>query len=100
MSDEDAVDRSGTPESATEFRAFLAETGQTQWGFARALQRLGDTRQPATIQRHIQRLATGEHKLGGEMRVIMSIFRHSRRKRKLAEQRAAEAASTSAAERV
>lgn len=80
MSEEPPNPRTGTPESATEFRQFLAEIGETQSGFARTLKRLGDDRAKATIRRHIERIATGEARLSGQMRVIMSIFRHSRRK--------------------
>jgi hypothetical protein len=49
---EPPFDRAGTPESPAEFRALLAEIGQTQWSFGRTLKRLGDDRMPATIQRH------------------------------------------------
>jgi hypothetical protein len=70
--------------SADEFRAFLAEIGQTQSGFARTMIRLGDDRAKGTVARHIQRMATGEARISGEMRVIMSIFRNSARKRRKA----------------
>jgi hypothetical protein len=72
-------------ESAEEFRAFLKEIGESQSGFARIMKRLGDDREKATIQRHVQRMATGEARISGEMRVIMSIFRNSRRKQRKAE---------------
>ena len=67
--------------SAAEFRAFLAEVGQTQSGLVRTLRRLGDHRAKNTIARHVQRLATGEARISGEMRVIMTIMRNSQRKR-------------------
>lgn len=81
MAESRTNDRAGTPESAGAFRVFLAEIGETQSGFARTLKRLGDDRADATILRHVQRMATGEARISGEMRVIMSILRHSRRKR-------------------
>ena len=74
-------DRTGSAQSADEFRTFLAEIGETQSGFARTLQRMGDDRQRGTILRHVQRIASGEARISGEMRVIMTIFRNSRRKR-------------------
>jgi sugar phosphate isomerase/epimerase len=79
--DEKPNDRAGTPESAAEFRAFLAEIGATQSGFARTLRRLGDDRAKATIVRHVERMATGAARISGPMRVIMSVFRNSHRKR-------------------
>jgi hypothetical protein len=71
----------GTPESAAEFRAFLAEIGETVTGFSRTLKRMGDDRERATIQRQHARIASGEIRIPGTMRVIMTIFRNSRRKR-------------------
>jgi len=71
----------GTPESAAEFRAFLAEIGETVTGFSRTLKRMGDDRERATIQRQHARIASGEIRIPGQMRVIMTIFRNSRRKR-------------------
>ena len=81
MSEQKPDVRVGTPQSAAEFRAFLAEIGATQSGFARTLKRLGDDRAKATIVRHVERMATGKARISGAMRVIMSIFRNSRRKR-------------------
>lgn len=77
MLDDDAARSS----SANEFRAFLAEIGESQSGFARTLLRMGDDRKKGTVLRHVQRMATGEARISGEMRVIMSVFRNSRRKR-------------------
>jgi hypothetical protein len=86
MTDDLAVDprvndRAGTPASATEFRAFLTEIGESQSGFARTLKLMGDDRLHTTILRHIQRMATGEARVSGEMRVIMAVFRDSHRKK-------------------
>jgi hypothetical protein len=72
-------------ESAAEFRAFLAEVGESHTGFARTMKRLGDDREKATIERHIQRMLAGQARVTGEMRVIMSIIRNARRKRRKAE---------------
>ena len=74
----DSTERS----SADEFRAFLAEIGESQTSFARTLKRIGDDREMGTILRHVQRMATGEARISGEMRVIMAVFRNSRRKRR------------------
>ena len=65
----------GNPESAAWFRAELEALGQTQSSFARWLQKRGDDRQPGTILRHIQRMANGEARVSGEMRVILSMMR-------------------------
>lgn len=65
---------------AKNFREFLTEMGESHSGFAHTLIRLGDHRPKATIVRSIERLVAGEHKLSGEMRVIMTVFRNSRRR--------------------
>ncbi len=70
------------PGGADDFRAFLAEIGESQSSFARTLKRIGDDREMGTILRHVQRMATGEARISGEMRVIMAVFRNSRRKRR------------------
>jgi hypothetical protein len=79
--DEKVNNRVGMRESAEEFRAFLAEIDESQSSFARTLRCMGDDRQPGTILRHMQRMATGEARISGEMRVIMTILRQSRKKR-------------------
>jgi hypothetical protein len=65
----------GTGESAAWFRAMLEEPGETQSSLARLMQRKGDDRQPATIPRRIQRMANGEARVWGEMRVILTIMK-------------------------
>lgn len=65
----------GTAESAAWFRAELEALGQTQSGFAKWLQKRGDDRKPGTILRHVQRMANGEARVSGEMRVILSMMR-------------------------
>jgi hypothetical protein len=78
-------DHAGTSESAAFFRAVLDELGETQSSFARKLARLGDDRKPATILRHVQRMATGEARISGEMKVILTIFRKRRERDKAKE---------------
>jgi hypothetical protein len=75
----DTVPR-GTPESAAWFRAALEELEQTQSSFARLLKRKGDDRQPETIPRNIQRMAEGDARVPGEMRVIIAMMRAGKRK--------------------
>jgi hypothetical protein len=70
----------GSPESAAWFRAQLAELGQTQTSFAKWLEKRGDDRKPATILRHVQRMANGEARVSGEMRVILSMMQAGKTK--------------------
>lgn len=70
----------GTPESAAWFRAQLAELGLTQSSFARWLQEHGDDRRLGTILRHVQRMANGEARVSGEMRVILTMMLAGQRK--------------------
>lgn len=65
----------GSPDSAAWFRAELVAIGQTQSGLARWMKSRGDDRQPGTILRHVQRMANGEARVSGEMRVILSLLR-------------------------
>ncbi len=64
----------GTPESAAWFRAALEALGETQSSMARLMKHKGDDRQPATIARHMRRMATGEARVSGEMRVILTMM--------------------------
>lgn len=84
MRDQETVasldNKGGSAESAASFRAALEEIGETHAGLAKLLQRNGDDRQPATILRHIQRMATGEARVSGEMRVILTFLRNGRRR--------------------
>lgn len=70
----------GSPESAAWFRAELEALGMTQSGLAKWLQKRGDDRKPATILRHVQRMANGEARVSGEMRVILSMMRAGKKK--------------------
>lgn len=65
----------GTAESAAWFRKALAELGETQASMARLMKREGDDRQSETIARHMRRMATGEARVSGEMRVILTMMR-------------------------
>jgi hypothetical protein len=79
----------GTPESAAWFRAELAEIGETQSGLARLMKRCGDDREQGNILRSIQRMAAGDARISGEMRVLLHFLRTGRRKRMEREQSAA-----------
>lgn len=70
----------GSPESAAWFRAELEHLGMTQTGLAKWLEKRGDDRKPATILRHVQRMANGEARVSGEMRVILSMMRAGAKK--------------------
>jgi hypothetical protein len=78
----------GTLESAAWFRAMLEELGETQASMARLMKRKGDDRQPETIARHMRRVATGEARVSGEMRVVLTMMLRAR-KRSLAKLRSA-----------
>jgi len=79
------------PEDAVAFRAFLAEIGETQGSFVRTLLRLGDHRPKETVTKSIQRMCAGSNKISGEMRVLMQVFRNSRRRRRAAADEAEQA---------
>jgi hypothetical protein len=68
----------GTPESAAWFRAALEELGETQASKARLMKRKGDDRLPETIARHMRRMATGEARVSGEMRVILTMMQRAK----------------------
>ena len=57
-----------------DFRDALAKLGLSQTGFAREMARLGDPRPPNTLLRAIQRTATGENKVSGEMHVVLGLM--------------------------
>jgi hypothetical protein len=68
----------GTPESAAWFRAALEALGETQASMARLMKRKGDDRQPDTIARHMRRMATGNARVSGEMRVILTMMQRAK----------------------
>jgi hypothetical protein len=72
--------RAGTPESAAYFRSVLQELGETPNGLAKRMLRLGDDRGKQTILRNIQRMASGEARISGQMHVILNIFLHTKRR--------------------
>jgi hypothetical protein len=78
--DERPPPTTGTPEGAAWFKAQLEELGQTQSGFARWLEKRGDDRKPGTILRHVQRMANGEARVSGEMRVILNMMQAGAKK--------------------
>jgi hypothetical protein len=84
----------GTPESAEWFRAMLEELGETQASMARLMKRKGDDRNPETIARHMRRMACGEARVSGEMRVILTMMKRAKTR---AEKRIAAARGQSAA---
>ena len=71
---------SGTAESAAWFKGTLAELGETQASMARLMLRNGDDRAPATVERHIRRMANGEARVSGEMRVVLTMLSRGKRK--------------------
>ena len=79
----------GTPESAAWFRSALENLGETQSSLARLMHRKGDDRKLNTILRTIQRMAIGEARVSGEMRVILTMMQRAkdRGERRAAEQR-------------
>ena len=82
----------GTPESAAFFLAALQVLEENQSSFARVMKKNGDDRKPETILRSIQRMASGEARVSGEMRVLLT-FMMQGKKRRLAARAAAKAAN-------
>jgi hypothetical protein len=60
------------------FRSTLAELGLTIGGLTRVMIRHGDCRPATTIKRRMRRIANGEIRLSGEMRVILGMLRRGR----------------------
>ena len=71
----------GTPEGAAFFRAAALALEESQSSLARLMQRYGDDRKPATILRNIQRMANGEARVSGEMRVLLNFMLRGKRRR-------------------
>jgi len=67
-------------DDAAWFRQMLEELGHTQASFARWLAENGDNRPPVTIARGVRRMANGEARVSGEMRVILSMMRAGKKK--------------------
>jgi hypothetical protein len=68
----------GSPQSAAWFRQALEDLGETQASLARLMKRKGDDRQPDTILRTIKRMATGDARVSGEMRVLLTMMQRAR----------------------
>jgi len=64
------------------FLAALEMLGETQSSLAARMKRLGDHRPQSTILRSIQRMASGETRVSGEMQVIVELIRRERRRAK------------------
>ncbi len=64
----------GSPESAAWLRARLVELDLTQSSLARQMVSLGDDRDLDTILRALRRMASGEARVSGEMRVILALL--------------------------
>lgn len=71
-------------DNAAWFRQMLKRRGHTQASFARWLAENGDTRPPVTIACGVRRMANGEAKVSGELRVLMSLLVHQQRGREAA----------------
>lgn len=81
MDKEGTIPPRASPEGAAYFRAALAELGETQSTLARLMQRHGDDRQLSTILRNIQRMALGEARISGEMRVLLNYMLREKQRR-------------------
>lgn len=72
-----------TPEELTSaFRSALDDLGLSQRGLAAKMMALGDGRAFETILRGVQRMATGEARVSGEMQVIMTLLLRERARAK------------------
>jgi hypothetical protein len=70
-----------TPEQAmAAFRKALEDLCETQSGLALRMHRLGDRRPLDTILRGIQRMASGETRVSGEMLVILEMMNRERQR--------------------
>jgi hypothetical protein len=70
----------GSPEGAAWFRAKLEALGETKGSLARLLIRYGDDRKKATIERQIDRMASGDVRVPGEMRAILGMMERGKAK--------------------
>lgn len=81
------IDRPQSPEEATAaFRAALETLEMSQRALAAKMAALGDKRSFDTILRGVQRMATGEARVSGEMQVILTqLLRERARTKRLVE---------------
>ena len=63
----------------------LEELGETQASLARVMQKHGDDRTFETIQRNLRRMASGEARVSGEMRVLLNFTLRGKKRREAAE---------------
>ena len=87
MDEPDGTPPAPSADSAAFFRTALAELGETQSSMARLMKRWGDDRQPSTILRNIQRMANGEARVSGEMRVLINFMLRGKKRRESAKSR-------------
>lgn len=80
MEDDDAIPDPepgrGTPESAAYFNDMLKQIEMTRTTLARLMKRKGDDRKLETIQTHLRRMASGNARVSGEMRVVLTMMLH------------------------
>lgn len=68
------IEPSPTDSASAALRARLAGLALSQSALALQLRELGDDRSPDTILRSIQRMASGEARVSGEMKVILHLL--------------------------
>ena len=61
-----------------DFRAALSRLGLSQAALARLLAELGDTAQPSTILRRIERWIQGTRRVPGEMAALLTLLERQR----------------------
>jgi len=69
-------------QAAEAFRKALEDLGETPTSLAARMHRLGDRRPVGTILRGIQRMASGETRVSGEMHVIIGMMDRDRQRAK------------------
>lgn len=69
---------STSTETAAAFKAALQSLGETQSSFTERLWMLGDHRTDTSILRSVQRMASGEIRVSGEMMVILELLKRER----------------------
>lgn len=62
------------------YLAALAGLGETQASMARLMLRNGDDRLPETVARNNRRIANGNARLSGEMRVVLTMLKRGKQK--------------------
>ena len=67
-----------TTAGAAQFLEALDDLGFSKADLVRFMIRNGDDRSPGTIDRSIYRMAKGESRISGEMRVLLTLLRNGR----------------------